>query len=201
MAVRTNPRPGAAALIMMGLLAWLWLLEVVDTLTGHQLDNLGIHARELDGLPEIFTAPFLHAGWDHLIGNSLPFLVLGFLVLLGGLARWLLSSLITIVSSGLTAWLLTPAHTIVLGASGLIFGWLTYLLARGLWSHRPGQVVVAVGVLVLYGGLILGVLPGQAGVSWQAHLGGAVGGVLAAWLLHRRSTRQLVVSRSSSSGW
>jgi membrane associated rhomboid family serine protease len=201
MAVRTNPRPGAAALIMMGLLAWLWLLEVVDTLTGHQLDNLGIHAQEIDGLPGIIAAPFLHAGWDHLISNSVPFFVLGFLVLLGGLARWLLSSLISIITSGLTAWLLTPSEVVILGASGLIFGWLTYLLARGLWSHRPGQVAVAVGVLVLYGGLILGVLPGQAGVSWQAHLGGAVGGVLAAWLLHRRSSRQLVVSRSSSSGW
>jgi membrane associated rhomboid family serine protease len=201
MVARTNPRPGAAALIMIGLLAWLWLLEVVDTITGHQLDNLGIHAQEIDGLPGIIAAPFLHAGWDHLISNSVPFFVLGFLVLLGGLARWLLSSLISIITSGLAAWLLTPGEVVILGASGLIFGWLTYLLARGLWSHRPGQVAVAVGVLVLYGGLILGVLPGQAGVSWQAHLGGAVGGVLAAWLLHRRSSRQLVVSRSSSSGW
>ena len=170
---------------MMGLLAWLWLLEVVDTLTGHQLDNLGIHAQEIDGLPGIISAPFLHAGWDHLISNSVPFFVLGFLVLLGGLARWLLSSLISIITSGLAAWLLTPGQVIILGASGLIFGWLTYLLARGLWSRRPGQVVVAVLVLVFYGGLIFGVLPGQAGVSWQAHLGGAVGGVFAAWLLHR----------------
>ena len=201
MAGRTTPRAGAAALIMLALLAWLWLLEVADTLTGHQLDNLGIHAQDVDGLPGIISAPFLHAGWDHLISNSVPFFVLGFLVLLGGLARWLLSSLISIITSGLAAWLLTPGEVVILGASGLIFGWLTYLLARGLWSRRPGQVAIAIGVLVLYGGLILGVLPGQAGVSWQAHLGGAVGGVLAAWLLHRRSRRrQLVVSRSSS-GW
>jgi membrane associated rhomboid family serine protease len=201
MAGRTTPRPGAAALIMVGLLAWLWLLEVADTLTGNRLDNLGIHAQDIDGLPGIISAPFLHAGWDHLISNSLPFFVLGFLVLLGGLARWLLASLIAIITSGLAAWLLTPGEVVILGASGLIFGWLTYLLARGLWSRRPGQVAVAIGVLVLYGGLIFGVLPGQAGVSWQAHLGGAIGGVLAAWLLHRRSSRQLVSSRSSSSGW
>jgi membrane associated rhomboid family serine protease len=201
MARRTTPRAGAAALIMLGLLAWLWLLEVADTLTGNRLDNLGIHAQEVDGLPGIISAPFLHAGWDHLISNSVPFFVLGFLVLLGGLARWLLSSVISIITSGLAAWLLTPGEVIILGASGLIFGWLTYLLARGLWSRRPGQVAVAVVVLVFYGGLIFGVLPGQAGVSWQAHLGGAVGGVIAAWLLHRRSSRQLVASRSSSSGW
>jgi membrane associated rhomboid family serine protease len=187
----------SAGLTMVLLLAGLWGLEFLDQLSGGQLDDFGIHARELDGLPEIFTAPFLHAGWDHLIGNSLPFLVLGFLVLLGGLARWLLSSLITIVSSGLAAWLLTPAHTVVLGASGLIFGWLTYLLARGLYSRRPGQVVVSLLVLVLYGSMIWGVLPSAAGISWQAHLGGAVGGLIAARALHRWAVRR---NRYAASG-
>jgi membrane associated rhomboid family serine protease len=188
------PRPGWAALIMLLMLAGMWILELLDQLSGNQLDQLGIHAREIDGMPEILTAPFLHAGWDHLMSNSLPFLVLGFLVLLSGLARWLVSSLIIIVISGMTAWLLTPVHTIILGASGLIFGWLTYLLARGLWSRRPAQVIIAVLVLLVYGGLIWGLLPGNAGISWQAHLGGAIGGVLAAWLLHRRATRQLVTA-------
>ena len=194
MAERTSPRPGWALLFMLFLLAGLWFLEILDQLSGNQLDQLGIHAREVDGMPEIFSAPFLHAGWDHLISNSLPFLVLGFLVLLSGLARWLISSLIIIVVSGMTAWFLTPANTIILGASGLIFGWLTYLLARGIWSRRPAQVAVAVVVLLVYGGLIWGVLPSAAGISWQAHLGGAVGGVLAAWMLHRRASRQIVMA-------
>jgi membrane associated rhomboid family serine protease len=195
MVQRTVPaRPGWAALIMLVLLAGMWILELLDQLSGNQLDQLGIHAREIDGMPEILTAPFLHAGWDHLMSNSLPFVVLGFLVLLSGLARWLASSLIIIIISGMTAWLLTPIHTIILGASGLIFGWLTYLLARGVWSRRPAQVVIAVLVLLVYGGLIWGLFPGNAGVSWQAHLGGAVGGVLAAWLLHRRASRQLVTA-------
>jgi membrane associated rhomboid family serine protease len=193
MVQRTVPaRPGWAALIMLAMLAGMWMLELLDQLSGNQLDQLGIHAREVDGMPEILTAPFLHAGWDHLISNSLPFVVLGFLVLLSGLARWLVASLIIIVISGLTAWFLTPANTIILGASGLIFGWLTYLLARGLWSRRPAQVVIAVLVLLVYGGLIWGVFPSGAGISWQAHLGGAVAGVLAAWLLHRRASRQAV---------
>jgi membrane associated rhomboid family serine protease len=195
MVQRTVPaRPGWAALIMLVMLAGMWILELLDQLSGNQLDQLGIHAREIDGMPEILTAPFLHAGWDHLMSNSLPFVVLGFLVLLSGLARWLVSSLIIIVISGMTAWLLTPVHTIILGASGLIFGWLTYLLARGLWSRRPAQVVIAVLVLLVYGGLIWGLFPGNAGISWQAHLGGAAGGVLAAWLLHRRASRQLVTA-------
>jgi membrane associated rhomboid family serine protease len=197
MADRTAPRPALAALVMLLLLAGLWVLEFLDQLSGNELDQLGIHAQEVDGLPEIFTAPFLHAGWDHLISNSLPFYVLGFLVLLSGLARWVASSLIIIVISGLTAWFLTPPHTIILGASGLIFGWLTYLLARGIWSRRPAQVAVAALVLLVYGGLIWGVFPGSAGISWQAHLGGAVGGVLAAWLLHRRASRRQLVTTGS----
>jgi membrane associated rhomboid family serine protease len=197
MADRTAPRPALAALVMLLLLAGLWVLEFLDQLSGNELDQLGIHAQEVDGLPEIFTAPFLHAGWDHLISNSLPFYVLGFLVLLSGQARLVASSLIIIVISGLTAWFLTPPHTIILGASGLIFGWLTYLLARGIWSRRPAQVAVAALVLLVYGGLIWGVFPGSAGISWQAHLGGAVGGVLAAWLLHRRASRRQLVTTGS----
>jgi len=182
-------RPIAAAVVMVLLLAGLWVLETLDQLSGSALDTYGIHAREVDGLPEIFTAPFLHASWAHLEGNSLPFLVLGFLVLLGGLARWLWASLISIVTSGLAAWLLSPANTVILGASGLIFGWLTYLLARSFYSRRVAQIAVSLLVLVVYGGLIWGVLPGGSGISWQAHLGGAVGGLISARALHRRAIR------------
>ena len=91
--------------------------------------------------------------------------------------------------AGLTCRLLVAR---LLASISIIFGWMTYLLARGLWSRRPAQVVVAVLVLLVYGGLIWGVFPSGAGISWQAHLGGAVAGVLAAWLLHRRATRQAV---------
>ena len=186
---------------MLLLLAGLWALELVDQVSGNALDGFGIAAREVDGLPEILTAPWLHAGWQHLASNSVPFFVLGFLVLLSGVARWVVSSLTSVVSSGLFAWLLTPAGTIVLGASGLIFGWLTYLIVRGLWSRRPAQVVVGVLVLLVYGGLIWGVLPGAAGISWQAHLGGAVGGVVAAWALHRRAARRAPVRTGYPAGW
>jgi len=196
-----STRPVRAGFVMLMLLGLLWLLELVDQASGNALDSYGIHARELDGLPEILTAPFLHAGWQHLAGNSVPFLVLGFLVLLSGLARWLVSTLTSILTSGLCAWLLTPAGTVVLGASGLVFGWLTYLLARGVWSRRPGQVVLALVVLMVYGGLIWGVLPGAAGISWQAHLGGAVGGVIAARYLHRRPQRRVAVPSGYSSTW
>jgi len=182
--------PLAAALLIGGLLAVMWLLEAFDQSTGGWLDQYGIHARELDGLPEIFSAPLLHAGFAHLIGNSMPFAVFGFVVALSGFARWLASTLISVVFSGVTAWLLTPANTIVLGASGLIMGWLAYLVARGFFDRRPVQIVIGLAVLLLYGGMIWGVLPTEAGVSWQAHLGGAIGGVVAARWLHGRAARR-----------
>jgi len=178
--------PIAAALLVLGVLGLMWLLEFYDQATGNSLDQYGIHAREVTGLPEIFSAPFLHGSFEHLQGNSLPFLVLGFITALGGFARWVKASLICVIFSGLAAWLLTPMGTIVLGASGLIMGWLTYVITRGFFDRRPGRIIIGVAVLFFYGGLIWGVFPGQAGISWQAHLGGAVGGVVAARVLHGR---------------
>lgn len=183
-ASRMNPL--AAGLLIVGLLSFLWLLEFYDQATNYSLNRFGIHARQLDGLPEIFSAPFLHGSFEHLQGNSIPFLVLGFLAALGGFARWLKASLICIVSSGLLAWLLTPPGTIVLGASGVIMGWLTYVITRGFFDRRPARIILGLAVFFFYGGLIWGVLPSQVGISWQAHLGGAIGGVIAAKVLHGR---------------
>lgn len=178
--------PFAAALLILGLLGFMWVLEFYDQATNNSLDQFGIHARRLYGLPEIFSAPFLHHGFEHLQGNSLPFAVLGFIAALGGFRRWLKASLICVISSGLAAWLLTPPNTIVLGASGLIMGWLTYIITRGFFDHRPGRIILGLAVLFFYGGLIWGVFPSTAGISWQAHLGGAIGGVVAARVLHGR---------------
>lgn len=183
---RKIERPLGAAVFMAALLALMWALEVADYATDHSLDNLGIHARDPIGLAQIFSAPFLHYGWGHLAGNSIPFFVLGWLVMLGGLTRWLLATALVVVVSGLAAWGLSVDNSVTLGASGVIFGWLTYLLARGIFARNVGQILISVVVLFVYGGMIWGIFPGNNGVSWQGHLGGAIGGVAAAWLLHRR---------------
>ena len=128
----------------------MWALEVVD-IVGAGLDSDGIHPRDVDGLPGIALAPFLHAGWGHLIGNTLPFLVLGFTIALGGLARTAAVTVIVALVAGLGTWLLAPAHTNHIGASGLVFGFATYLVARGVWSHRPVHFVVGLLVLAIYG--------------------------------------------------
>ncbi len=196
MRVPSMPRRGepftlaAAAFVMGCALAALWVLELVDQITGRALDTLGITPREIGELPQIYTAPWLHHDWGHLIGNSVPFFLLGVVILLSSLRRWLVSTFASVTSSGAFVWLFSPPRTVTLGVSGLVFGWLTYLLTRGIFSREPRQILLAVIVFVFYGGILWGVLPTSAYVSWQGHLGGAVGGVLAAWFLHSTSERR-----------
>jgi membrane associated rhomboid family serine protease len=187
----TAPRPtlGRALIVVGGILAVMWALEFLDAVTLNALDSFGIQPRSLASLPNILWAPLLHFGWPHLVSNSVPFLVLGALTYLSGTGRFVWTTLISAIVSGLTAWLLAPAGSITAGASGVIFGYLTYLLVRGFYTRRIAQILLAVVIFAIYGTVLLGVLPGTPGVSWQAHLGGAVGGVLSAWWLHGRDRR------------
>lgn len=177
---------GLLAAVPVGI---MWVLEAVDTASRNALDRFGIQSWNLDGLWGLATAPWLHHGWQHLANNSGPLLVLGFLVALSGLRRWLVTTLMVALTSGMAAWLLSPPGTLTLGASGIIFGWLTYLVARGLWSRNLVQVLVGIGVFVVYGGILWGVLPSTPGISWQAHLGGAAGGLLSARAAGHRTIR------------
>ena len=135
--------------------------------------------------------PFAHYGWAHLEANSALLLPLGFVLALSGLAVLARVTFIVTCTSGLAAWLLSPPHTAVAGASGVVFGWLTYLIVRGFWTRRWPEVVVGLVLAVVYGSVLWGVLPQSTPVSWQGHLGGAIGGVLAA---------KLVSDRRASSG-
>jgi membrane associated rhomboid family serine protease len=173
---------------MIVLLGTMWALEIVDYVYSAHLDRFGIIAHEPDGLDGILFAPFLHAGFPHLIANSVPLLILGFLAALRGVGRFLAATLIIMVVSGLGVWLLSPPDTLTLGASGLVFGYFGYVVARGLFDRRAVDIVLAVVVAVLYYSILWGALPSQPGISWQGHLFGLIGGILAAWLLRRRRT-------------
>lgn len=177
---RDAPTWRSAALLSVGFVALLWLIEIVDTADQHRLDGYGVRPRSEDGLVGILFAPLLHGGWAHLEGNTLPVLVLGFLVLLSGIGRGLAVTAIIWLVSGVAVWLFSPANTVTLGASVLVFGWLVYLIVRGVFTRHSSEIATGVVLLVFFGGLLLGVLPGQPGVSWQGHLFGAIGGGLAA---------------------
>ena len=175
-----------AAVISIGFVALLWLVEVADSLTSGSLDRYGIRPRTDEGLGGIVAAPLLHAGWGHLQSNSGPLLVLGFLVAVVSTLRFFGVLAWTWVVSGLGVWLVGPGDAVTVGASGVVFGLLTYLLVAGFLERRPVGILVAVAVFIFYGSILLGVLPGQPGISWQGHLFGAVGGVIAAYSLADR---------------
>jgi membrane associated rhomboid family serine protease len=175
-----------AGALSLGFVAVLWLSEIVDVSQGGDLDRYGIEPRTQEGLWGILCAPLLHGGFDHLEANTAPLLVLGFLVAVVSFARWVAVMAWSWLVSGLGVWLVAPPHTLTLGASGLVFGLLAYLLVAGFLERKPIRILIGVAVFLLYGGVLLGVLPGQEGVSWQGHLFGAVGGVLAARVHARR---------------
>ena len=175
-------------LVFVGAMAALmWVVEIIDA-AGADLDANGIHPRDVDTLPDIAFAPFLHAGWGHLIGNTIPFLVLGGAIALSGLARTAMVTVIVAVVGGLGTWLIGPADTNHIGASGLVFGFAAYLIARGVFSRRLLHLAAGLAVIAVYGATLLFSLVPHPGVSWQGHLFGAIGGIVAARVLDRRRT-------------
>ncbi len=164
------------------LLALTWGVQIVNATLGWSLTGLGIHPRTLMGLFGIFLSPFLHLGWAHLMANTTVFLVLASLLMLRGKQQFMAVSLVTMICSGLGVWLTAAPNSVTVGASGIIFGYLGFLLAVGVFEKKLVSLAVGLVVLFLYGGAIWGVLPGAAAVSWQGHLFGFLGGIFAAWL-------------------
>jgi membrane associated rhomboid family serine protease len=172
-------------LILGSCVALMWGLEILDQLTGRSLDRLGILPRTPSGLKGILIAPLLHGNFQHLISNTIPFVILGWLVMLRRTSDFFVVTAIAMVIGGLGTWLFgAPAYHI--GASGVIFGYLGFLLLRGYFERSVGAVLMSLTVGILYGGLVWGVLPSQPGISWEGHLFGFIGGVVAAWMLADR---------------
>ena len=181
-----DPDPRREGLALIGLMvAVMWISEVVDTLAGHRLDRYGIRPHDADGLTGVVTAPFLHAGFGHLIGNTVPFVVLGVVIALSGGARVLAVTAIVALASGLGTWLIAPTGSDHIGASGVVFGFAAYLMARGIYNRSVVEAAIGVLVVAVFGASLAGGLSPHQGISWQGHLFGAIGGVVAARVLAR----------------
>ena len=172
--------------ILGGFVAVMWIVEIVDIALGGALNAYGIRPHQLIGLRGILFAPFLHGGFGHLIANTIPFFTLGWFVMLQETSDFFIVTAITMLVSGLGTWLIGSTNSVHIGASGIIFGYLGFLLARGYFERNIPSILLSLIVGFLYGGAIWGVLPLQYGVSWEGHLFGFIGGILAARFLTRR---------------
>jgi membrane associated rhomboid family serine protease len=187
---------GRAFVIMCGVIPLLFLVELLDISSRHQLDVLaGIIPHELDGLDGVVFAPFLHANFTHLYSNSVPLLLTGTFVLATGGRRFLAVTGVIALVSGLGVWFTGDPGTVVIGASGVIFGYIGFLLVRGIVERSWWGIGVGLLVGLLYGTQLAGVLPSDARFSWQAHLFGLLGGVVAAFLFRRGTRLPLPLTR------
>ncbi len=180
-------RPGGSAwlqrvvpvLVLVGL---MWLSELLDLLTPLRLDGYGIRPRDPDGLVGVVLSPFLHLGLGHLVANTSGLLVLGALLAWTTRHLWLVTAGVVLLG-GLGVWLLGGPNTVVIGASGVVYGYAAFLAVYGFAARRLAPAMAGLFVILVYGGLLWGVLPLREGVSWQGHLFGALAGVgLALWL-------------------
>ncbi|GAP54328.1 rhomboid family intramembrane serine protease [Arthrobacter sp. 92] len=177
-------------LLVLGLfVALLFGIELVNEATFHALNRIfGLRSRSADGLVDILTFPLFHANMGHVLSNALPLVIFGFIVFMAGLRVFLTAVALSWLGSGLVVWLI-GGWGITIGASGLVFGLFAFLLVRGFFNQNWWQIALSVVLFLAYGGILFGVLPSVAGyVSWQAHLGGALGGVGAAVLLRPKAS-------------
>lgn len=184
---------GQKVTFLLFCLALMWGIEIIDLvlkLTGKgTLDALGIRPRNLGGLLGLFTAPLLHGGFAHLISNSIPFFVLGGVALMSGIVTFSKVTLLVAVVGGLTTWLLGTPGSVHIGASGLVFGYLGFVIFRGIFSQRPKWLVLGLVTGFIYLGLLFSLLKVKRGISWTGHLGGFLAGVFAARVVSKQDEK------------
>jgi membrane associated rhomboid family serine protease len=189
---RSGSDQGVAAIqgvvLLAAIVGVMWIVEIINAIDSYALDSDGIYPRDVGRIWGVATAPFLHASWQHLIDNSIPFVFMGLIIALKGAKRLAQVTAIVVVLGGLGTWLIAPAHSVTVGASGVVFGYATYLLTRGLFDRSALEIVTGALVGAIWGGALLASLVPHYGVSWQAHLCGGIAGVFAAWLLSDQRT-------------
>lgn len=178
--------PHAAYLLIL-----MWLVHTVQTILPVDFNSYGILPRDISGLLGIPLAPWLHGGWWHLISNSLPFLVLGALIQFKNTEIFWESTLIITLVAGFGTWLLgSSAYHI--GASGLVLGYWSFLIADACFSRSIKAVLIASVALLIYGGFIFIVLDVRSHISWSGHISGIVAGILVAKLYFNSKNKEVL---------
>lgn len=176
---------------IVGVAAVIWIVQIVNASQDYAFDRFGLEPRVIGGLWGILTEPFLHASYDHIESNTLPLIAIGWVLLLSGLRIWAIVTAWVVLVGGALTWMAGPSHTEIVGASGMVFGWMGYLLGRAIFTRRITWILAAVLVLSFFGSLLFGALPSQrTDIAWQAHLFGLIAGIAIAFLLHPRTRRR-----------
>jgi membrane associated rhomboid family serine protease len=178
---------GDGLALLAGIVIFMWAVEVINSIDSNALDADGIYPRNFARLWGILTAPFLHASFTHLLDNTIPLVFMGVIIALRGALRLAWVTGIVIVLGGLGTWLIAPDHTVTVGASGLVFGYATYLLTRGVFDRSLLELLTGAVVGVVWGGALLASVVPQPHISWQGHVCGGLAGIVAAWWLAGRS--------------
>jgi membrane associated rhomboid family serine protease len=176
-----------ALFVMVGVLAVLWLIQIVNWADGYRLTfDYGIKGRDVASLPDIITAPFLHFSWSHIEGNSGPLFIFGFLAAYRGVAKFAVLTGLVVLTSGLAAWFAESPGTVGAGASGVVFGYFGYIMVRGFFDRHAIDILVGAVMALCFAYQFTVLLP-HAGIGWQAHIGGLVGGIAGGWLLRDKA--------------
>jgi membrane associated rhomboid family serine protease len=199
-APRTHRPERDGLALLAAIVALMWIIEVINTADHNQLNMDGLYPRNFEHLWGIFTAPFLHASFAHLFDNTIPLVFMGVIIALRGAVRLALVTLIVIVVGGLGTWLISPSGAVTVGASGVVFGYATYLLARGIFNRSLLELLMGAVVGIVFGGALLASLVPHYGISWQGHASGAVGGVVAAWWLAARDSGAQARAKRATGG-
>jgi len=175
-----------ALFVMVGFLALLWIIQLVNAADHYQLtQDYGIRPRDLGSLPYVLTAPFLHVSWTHIESNSGPLFIFGFLAAYRGVGRFLGLTALVILVSGLADWFTGPPDSVGVGASGVVFGYLGYILVRGFFDRRPIDILIGAVMALCFAYQFTVLLP-HANIGWQAHIGGLAAGVVGGWVFRDR---------------
>lgn len=186
---RSRPRwrISSFSLVVYVLIA-MFAIQLFNTLSNGALLGFGIYPRSLAGLPGVIFAPFLHGSWWHLLNNTVGFVIFSALILTRGSSFYLKASVFIILVGGLLVWLL-GRQALHIGASGWVFGLWSLCIALAWFERSVLNILIAVGVILFYGGMIAGVLPGNPYISFEGHAFGALAGIFAAAILAKRQRR------------
>ncbi len=176
-----------ALFVMVGFLALLWLIQIVNVADHYGLTyHYGIVPRDAHSLPYLLTAPFLHVSWTHIESNSGPLFIFGFLAAYRGVGRFLWLTVLVVITSGLAEWIFGHPHTIGVGASGVVFGYLGYVLVKGFFDRHGIDMMIGAVMALCFAYQFTVLLP-KTGIGWQDHIGGLVGGVAGGWIFRDRA--------------